>query len=123
MFIRAYSSNGIQVNDTLHENSLLLLRTELITEDLPANLEGLEARHIARIMALEPEILLLGTGPSQLWPDAALLAPLLSRAIGVECMTTPAACRSFNILASEDRRVAALLLDVCSQMGDAGQRP
>lgn len=117
LMIRAYSPSGIQVNDALYKNSMLLLPARIISDDLPADLVALEPRHINRILELEPEILLLGTGPHQAWPDPALLAPLLRQSIGVECMTTAAACRSFNILVAEDRRVAALLLEVCTETG------
>ncbi len=120
LVIQAYSSTGIRINGTLHKTSLLLLPKKLIADDLPATLEDLEARHIDRILGLEPEILLLGTGPRQAWPDPALLAPLLQQAIGCECMTTDAACRSFNILIAENRCVAALLLEVCAPPGNGG---
>jgi len=112
LLIRSYSSAGIQVNNTLYTSSFLILPTRVISADIPAELEGVEPAHISLILSLKPEVLLLGTGPHPQWPTAALLAPLLQHSIGVECMTTDAACRSFNILVSEDRLVAALMLGV-----------
>ena len=61
-------------------------------------------------VALEPEIVLLGTGDRQHFPHPRLLAPLTERRIGVEVMDTRAACRTFNILVAEGRRVAAALV-------------
>jgi uncharacterized protein len=61
------------------------------------------------ILALQPEVILLGTGARQQFPPAALLQAVLSRGVGLEVMATDAACRTFNVLASEYRRVAAAL--------------
>ena len=62
------------------------------------------------MLALEPEIVVLGSGTRQRFPELQLLAALLSRGIGCEVMDTGAACRTYNVLASEDRRVVAALL-------------
>jgi uncharacterized protein len=67
-------------------------------------------RHIEDFVRHAPELVLIGTGDRQVFPQAEILAPLLQRRIGVECMTLAAACRTFNLLASEGRRVIALLL-------------
>ncbi|MCP4126357.1 MAG: hypothetical protein GY753_04760, partial [Gammaproteobacteria bacterium] len=58
----------------------------------------------------EPQLVILGTGEEQQFPQPALYALLLNQGVGVEVMTTPAACRTYNILVSEGRRVAAALL-------------
>ena len=59
---------------------------------------------------LEVEILLIGTGETQRFPDAATLRPLIDAKIGYEVMDTAAACRTYNILVAEDRLVAAALV-------------
>ena len=59
------------------------------------------------LFALQPELILLGCGATQTFPPAATLAACLSRGIGLETMTNAAAARTFNVLASEDRRVVA----------------
>ena len=64
----------------------------------------------ARILALDPELILLGTGQRQIFPAAAFRARFLSAGIGFEVMDTGAACRTFNVLVAEQRRVAALLM-------------
>ena len=64
----------------------------------------------ARILALDPELVLLGTGQRQIFPAAAFRARFLSAGIGFEVMDTGAACRTFNVLVAEQRRVAALLM-------------
>jgi uncharacterized protein len=64
----------------------------------------------ARLMSLEPELVLVGTGQHQQFPDASFGARFLRAGVGVEVMDTGAACRTFNVLVSEGRRVVAVLL-------------
>ena len=72
--------------------------------------EALAESDFEAIRTLGPEILLLGTGDRQRFPAPSLLRPLIEARIGYEIMDLPAACRTFNILASEGRKVAAALL-------------
>ncbi len=72
-------------------------------------MEELGAIDPPRILALEPEVVLLGTGSRQIFPAASFRARFLSAGIGFEAMDTGAACRTFNVLVAEQRRVAALL--------------
>jgi len=78
----------------------------------PQRFEDLGQEHMAELMALEPEIILLGTGERARFPHARLLAMAAERRIGVEVMDIAAACRTFNILSAEGRKVAAALLMV-----------
>ncbi len=68
------------------------------------------AQTLAKVFALEPEIVVIGSGTHQRFPSSELMGAILSRGIGCEVMDTGAACRTYNILASEDRRVVAALL-------------
>jgi uncharacterized protein len=72
--------------------------------------EDLGAQHFAQLALVEAEIVIFGSGSRIRFPQPAWLAPLISRRIGVETMDTPAACRTYNILAQEGRRVAVALL-------------
>jgi uncharacterized protein len=79
--------------------------------DWPASsLEELKPDHLAAIVELKPEIVLLGSGASFRFPEPSLLAPLHKAGIGVEVMDTPAACRTYNILLGEGRNVLAALI-------------
>ncbi len=73
-------------------------------------LESLTEAHMARLADARPEIVLLGSGAAFRFPPPAVLAPLYRAGIGVEVMDTRAACRTFNILRSEGRRVYAALV-------------
>ncbi len=90
--------------------SFLLLPDRLIEEWPPERFEELREEHLALLLDLNPEVALIGTGAAFRFPDPAVTAPLHAAGIGVEVMDTAAACRTFNILASEGRRVAAALL-------------
>jgi len=68
-------------------------------------------------LALQPEIVLLGTGSTLVWPEADLMAALATRRVGLEIMSTPAACRTFNVLVHERRRVAAALFNPLALLG------
>jgi len=76
----------------------------------PGGFDRLEAADFDSLVALAPEIVLLGTGTAQQFPHPRLTRALTDAHIGVEVMDTAAACRTFNILAAEGRRVAAALL-------------
>jgi len=78
----------------------------------PQHFEELMAEHFVVLLELKPEVVIFGAGRSFRFPATDLLAPLMSQGIGVEVMDSGAACRTYNVLAGEGRRVvAALLLD------------
>jgi uncharacterized protein len=69
--------------------------------------------HIESLLALAPELVLIGTGQKQKFPGASILQPLIHAQIGYEIMDTGAACRTYNVLAGEGRKiVAGLILQV-----------
>lgn len=72
--------------------------------------DALSEVDFAALAELEPEVVLLGTGASLRFPHPRLMRVLTDAGIGVEVMDTPAACRTFNILAAEGRKVAAAIL-------------
>lgn len=105
-----YGDGYVEVNHARHTESLVVSADRLITEWPARSIQGLTADHLAAIVGLAPEIVLLGTGADFHFPDPALLAPLYKAGIGVEVMDTPAACRTYNILLGEGRNVIAALI-------------
>jgi len=92
--------------------SLLMLPNELIEDWGPATLDELTAEHLQPLLAHKPELLILGTGDKIRFPKPQVTQVLLTRGIGVEVMGNGAACRTYNYLISDLRRVAvALLMD------------
>lgn len=107
--ITGYGPGHVLINGTRHETGLVILPDALIT-DWADTFEQLDATHFARLHALHPELVLFGSGVRQRFPAPALYRSLIEAHIGVEIMTTAAACRTYGILAGEGRRVAAALL-------------
>jgi uncharacterized protein len=108
--VRAYGNGELRVNEGVYRGAVILSASTLIAEPNIHNLEDLIAVDVSRILALKPELVLLGTGARQIFPAASFGAQFLRAGIGFEVMDTGAACRTFNVLVAEHRQVAALLL-------------
>ena len=107
--VRAYSPHALRIGETVVRASCILTAERLITDWQPARFEALEAAHLEAIFALEPQVVLIGTGTQQRFAPAPIRAAFSVRGVGLEVMDLGAACRTFNILVQEDRRVAAAL--------------
>ncbi len=105
-----YGDGYVMVNRQRHERSLVLLRDRLLTDWHRANFDALDAGDFARLAQLKPEIVLLGTGERARFPRPELTRALIDARIGFEVMDIRAACRTYNFLVAEERRVAAALL-------------
>ena len=105
-----YGVGWIEVNRKRHESSLVVSGDRLVVDWPLRSVEEIGGDHLAAILELKPEIVLLGTGRTFIFPDRARLAPLYAARIGVEVMDTPAACRTYNILLGEGRNVVAALV-------------
>jgi uncharacterized protein len=108
--IQHYKANEITVGGTVYRNSLVILPDRIIHQWRPDRFEDFTVEDFIQLAILAPEIIVLGTGAKQHFPDYDLLQPLINKQIGLEVMATDAACRTYNILMSEGRRVAAALL-------------
>jgi len=108
--IRAYGRGQVTVNEQVLTASFIVSGGRLIADWGPRRAEDIGAADIELIASMEPEIVLFGTGETLRFLPAELTAPLLQAGIGVECMDTAAACRSFTVLSSEERNVVAAIL-------------
>ena len=108
--IRSYASGELRVNETAYRGAIILSASTLIDMANIQNLDDLLEVVAARVLALEPELILLGTGARQVFPPPAFGAQFMRAGIGFEVMDTSAACRTFNVLVGEQRRAAAILL-------------
>ena len=107
--ITGHGPGHVLVNGVRHESSLIVLPDEIVTPWVGCFADlSVQAFDLIRVRA--PDIVLLGSGARLRFPSPALYAGLLLARIGVEVMDTAAACRTYNILAAEGRRVAAALL-------------
>ena len=106
-YLRGAECDHALVNERVVRKSFVIAPDALI-EDWPVTDAGaLEARHLESILALRPELVLLGTGATQVFPSASILATFLTRGLGIEVMNNAAAARTYSVLAGEGRRVVA----------------
>jgi len=110
LFIRSVSDKGIHIADRLYPGPLVLSAQELVSPWPVERIEDLDEQSLAPVFRLQPEVVLVGTGPAQNFPSPELMMCFYRRQVGVEFMSTPAACRTFNVLVSENRNVVAALL-------------
>lgn len=110
----AYGEGYVEINKIRHTRNVILLPDRLIPDWTSASFATLTEADFVQLATLakeaELQVLLLGTGPKLRFPSPALMRPLIEANIGLEVMDIAAACRTYNILASEDRSVAAALL-------------
>ncbi|MGA7750237.1 MAG: Mth938-like domain-containing protein [Gallionella sp.] len=106
----AHGTDHVMVNGERHERSIVVLAEEVRSDWIVASFDELNEAHFTYFVAIKPDVLLLGTGSTQQFPHPRLYRTLTDAGIGVECMDTPAACRTYNILVAEGRRVAAAIL-------------
>jgi uncharacterized protein len=107
--IRAYSATEVRVGELTLSSSCIITADRVIADWEPRSLEELSTAHLEKLFALQPEVVLLGTGRAQRFAPSAIRAAFAERRVGLEAMDLGAACRTFNVLVQEDRRVAAAL--------------
>ncbi len=100
----------IRVNGDEYRQNLVLTPSVVVPGVVPGGFDALTAADFEALLEHKPELALLGTGARQRFPHPRLTATLGHAHVGLEVMDTPAACRTYNVLAGEDRRVVALLL-------------
>jgi uncharacterized protein len=108
--VRAVGAEAIAIGAQELDRSFLLAPDRLLPGWGPRSLQDIDAAAIDAVLALEPAVVLLGTGVRQQLPAPALLGAFLSRGVGLEAMDNAAAARTFNLLAAEGRRVVAAFL-------------
>lgn len=117
--LQAFTGHGkgfVMVNGARVDSALILLPDQLIapwttgaaTQGVSANCPTVS--EFAMLHDLRPEMVLFGSGSSFRFPHPSIAADFSARGIGFDAMDTPAACRTFNVLAGEGRRVAAMIL-------------
>ncbi len=107
-----YGDDYVRLGIVVYRENVVVTADQIVTGWCPAGFDALTDADFAAIAALRPEIVLLGTGAKQRFPSPRLIRALAEARIGLDVMDTPAACRTFNILAAEERKVAvAILLD------------
>ena len=112
--ITAYGMGGdgrfVEINQLRYMHNLIVMADKLITDWSATDFFYLTEANFAQIVELKPEVVLLGTGEKHQFLHPKIFQKLTENGIPLECMTTAAACRTYNILMSEGRNVAAILI-------------
>jgi len=120
--IIAYESGSVHVHGSVHTSEGMAPRIHILTTSAivtpdaiiepwgPSTLSELTTAHMQAVLEIQPEIVILGTGRQLHFPAGEISHACYAAGIGLEIMDTGAACRTYNILAMEGRRVAAALL-------------
>ncbi len=111
--LKTFTGHGdgyVVVNDKRYEQAVVVSARTVQTDWPATDFASLTAEHFDYFLEMQPEVLLLGTGKLQQFAHPKLLQQLMKAGIGIEFMDTAAACRTYNILVAEDRKVVAAVL-------------
>lgn len=108
--VTGYENDRLFINREPYFSSLVVTPNALITDWGATTFADLTEAHFQRLLELDPELVILGTGPRLRFPHPSLFRCLTERQIGIEFMDTQAAARTYNILMAEDRHVVCGLL-------------
>lgn len=107
--IERYHPGAVVINGVTHANTVAVGPTWLQSPWGPDQLALLAPEHLQSLIERRPEVILIGTGAVQQFPPRALMRLAIQSGIGLEAMTTAAACRTFTVLTAEQRDVLAVL--------------
>ncbi|WP_178862386.1 Mth938-like domain-containing protein [Thiomicrorhabdus cannonii] len=110
--VKHYEPGEVKINDRRLQKSCFLNQKTLVENWPCAHIDALTTDHLDALLALKPEVILLGTGETQVFPAPQLFAYCSAKGVGLEVMHNLAACRTYNVLTTEDREVVlALIMD------------
>ena len=107
--VTSYGDDYVTISGVRYTESIVVLPTRVAPWSA-RSFDSLAEEHFSALLELDAEIVILGTGPKQRFPQRRLTAPLAQARVGLEVMSLQAACRTYNILVAEERKVAAALL-------------
>ena len=108
--IAGYGDGYVEINKTPYAYAVVLSSDGAISEWPVQNFESLESKDFSQLIDLKTELIIIGTGKRQRFPKPELLKSLISAKIGFEVMDSQAACRTYNILVGEGRKVVLALI-------------
>ena len=105
--VSSFVDNTVAIGEMRYTTSLIVTPEKVVSDWAPQHPGGLTIDDFGTIIALEPELILVGTGNALRFPDSVILKGVIRAGIGIDFMDSRAACRTYNILAAEGRHVAA----------------
>ena len=109
LFIKNYEDHSLYIDDKIYSNNVLVTSTSVENWDFN-NKDNLGVNDFKNVLDYKPEIIILGTGGSLIIPTSNIINDIQNQGIGFEFMITESACKTFNLLVSENRKVAAVLI-------------
>ena len=106
-YLRGADGSHALVNERVIDKSFVIAPESLVEDWAVTDAKAMSPSDLEALFALKPEVIVLGTGPTQRFPSAAVMHACLSRSIGFEVMDNAAAARTYSVLAGEGRRVVA----------------
>jgi len=116
-YVTGYEAGVILINGDPKTSSFIISHTQLVENWAPTHIDELRSHHFDPLLELQPELVLIGTGEVLKFPAVTHYACLLQQNIGVEIMDSSAACRTYNILLNEGRKVVAGIILAASSEG------
>lgn len=110
--IKSYAPNYFRTQDSEHRGAIVLFKDQVIESILPTSVAALCDSHFETWVGYKPELILLGCGDQQIFLRTEQQAIFIQNRISIDSMSTPAACRTFNILMSEERNAMAILFPI-----------
>lgn len=108
--VKNYQPGSAKINDMSLTESFYMNQKQLIENWNCHDIDELTEQHLNQILMIQPEIIILGTGEKQTFPSAKLFSYCAQKGVGLEVMDNAAACRTYNILTTEEREVALALI-------------
>ena len=108
--IQSYNNNAIMIGGRIFNSSFIVSRSTLIENWPLSEISQLESAHLQPILDMKPEVILIGTGLKLIFPAPNSYSSVINQGVGIEFMDSGAACRTYNVLASEKRNVIAAII-------------
>ena len=108
--ITSVNEKSIVINKDKYTQSCIVSNTSLITDLNLTAIDNINSQHIELLMSSKPELIIIGSGSQHVFPDVNLLTPIAELDIGFEVMNNKSASRTYNVLVSEERKVACLII-------------
>lgn len=105
--VGSFVDNAVVIREARYTTSFIVTPEQVVPDWPPQRLDQLTGGDLGMILALRPELILVGTGNTLQFPDSVILKGVMRAGIGIDFMDSRAVCRTYNILAAEGRRVAA----------------
>ena len=111
-FIRSIGDKGIRINDDYYPGAVVVSAERINPDWAVESVEDIDESSLRPVFEMDPEVVLIGTGAKQVFLPPEIQMHFYRRGVGLEVMTTDAACRTFNVLVAEGRPVVAALLPI-----------